>query len=408
MTAEHRRNPAGKNLDVRSSDLMAPAIAKLIQQRSLMIGVLFAIISIIFAVISPDQFYRSYLLGYMAWLGLTLGCMSFLMIQHLTGGAWGIVMRRQLEAATRTLPLLALLFIPLIIGMRHLYVWTNAEVMGRDEHLKDLTHSYLTPAGFIIRAVIYFAIWIYLSYRLNKLSAEQDNPPTRTLSPRFRTIAAPGLLLYALTMSFAIIDWVMSLTPPWISTIYAMIYLVGQCLAAICFVVVVERIFVSYKPMSEYLRPKEVHDHGKFMLTFIMLWAYFSFSQLLIIWAGNLPDEITFYTRRFNHGWEYLALFLLLGHFAVPFALLLSRPLKRDPRRLVWIAVWLMFMRYVDLYWFIEPNFHQAFYYHFLDLIVPVAIGGLWLAEFFRNVRQRPLLPLHDPHAVELLELVHD
>ncbi len=408
MTAEHGKNPAAKNLDVRGSNLMAPAVAQLIQQRSLMVGILFGIISIIFAVISPVQFYRSYLLGFMDWLGLSLGCMAFLMIQHMTGGAWGMVMRRYLEAATRTLPLMALLFIPLIAGMRHLYIWTNADEMSHDQHLKALTHSYLTPTGFVVRGVIYFAVWLFIAFRLNKVSAEQDSPPTRNLSPRFRTIAAPGLLLYALTISFAIIDWVMSLTPPWISTIYPLIYIVGQCLSAICFVVVVERIFVSYRPVSEYLRAKEVHDHGKFMLTLIMLWTYFSFSQLLIMWAGNLPDEITFYTRRFNHGWEYLAIFLLLGHFAVPFAILLSRPLKSDPRRLVWVAVWLTFMRYVDLYWFIEPNFHPTFYYHFLDLIVPVAIGGLWLGAFFRNVRQRPLLPLHDPHAVELLELVHE
>jgi hypothetical protein len=397
-----------KNVDVKPSDLMAPPVAQLIQQRSLMIGILFAIISLIFAFISPDQFFRSYLLGYMAWLGLTLGCMSFLMINHMTGGAWGMVARRYMEAAIGTLPLMAVLFIPLIVGMHHVYVWTHADAMTHDQHLVDLTHSYLTASGFVWRAVIYFAIWLFLAYRLNKLSAEQDNPPTRNFSPRFRTIAAPGILLYAFTMSFAVIDWVMSLTPPWISTIYAMIYLVGQTLSAICFIVVVERIFVPYKPVSQYLRPKEVHDHGKLMLTFIMLWAYFSFSQLLIIWAGNLPDEITFYTRRFHYGWEYVGLFLIVFHFAVPFAMLLSRPLKRDPRRLVWVAVWLIFMRYVDLYWFIEPNFHQGFYWHFLDAIVPVAIGGFWLAFFFRNVRRRPLLPLHDPHAMELLELVND
>jgi hypothetical protein len=391
-----------------NTEMMAPPVAQTIQQRSLVIGVVFTIIAAVFAFLSPDQFFRSYLIGYMAWLGLALGCMAFLMIQHMTGGAWGMVMRRYLEAATRTLPLMAVLFIPLALGMRHLYVWTNADAMSHDEHLRALTRSYLTPTGFWVRGVIYFAIWMFIAYRLNKISAEQDNPPTRNLSPRFRAIAAPGLLLYALTISFAIIDWVMSLTPPWISTIYPLIYIVGQCLSAICFVVILERIFVPYKPVSIFLKPKEVHDHGKFMLTLIMLWAYFSFSQLLIMWAGNLPDEITFYTRRFHGGWEYLALFLLLGHFAVPFAILLSRPVKRDPRRLVWVAVWLLFMRYVDLFWFIEPNFHEGFYYHFLDLIVPVAIGGLWFALFFRNVRQRPLLPLQDLHAVDLLEVVHD
>ncbi|MGH9529126.1 MAG: hypothetical protein ACRD2S_04320 [Terriglobales bacterium] len=393
---------------INNAELMAPPVALTIQRRSLIVGVIFAIIGIIFAFINPDQFFRSYLLGFMAWLGLTLGCMSFLMLHHLTGGKWGMVVRRPLEAAISTLPLLAVLFIPLIIGMRHVYVWTDAAAMAQDAHLKDLTHSYLTPTGFVWRGIVYFVIWMLLAWRLNKVSAEQDHPPVRNLSPRFRNIAGPGLVIYSFSMSFAVIDWVMSLTPPWISTIYAMIYLVGQFLSAVCFMVVVERIFFPYKPVSSYLKPKEVQDHGKLMLTFIMLWAYFSFSQLLIIWAGNLPDEITFYTRRFHHGWEYVGLFLIAFHFAVPFAILLSRSLKRDPRRLVWVAVWVIFMRYVDLYWFIEPNFHQQFYWHFLDAVVPVAIGGFWLSLFFRNVRRRPLLPQYDPHAIELLELVHD
>ncbi len=393
---------------VNNMDMMAPPVAQTIQQRSLVIGVVFAIIAAVFAFFSPDQFFRSYLLGYMAWLGLSLGCMAFLMLQHMTGGAWGMVMRRPLEAATRTLPLMGILFLPIILGMRHLYVWTNLDIMARDPRLNQLAHSYLTPRGFVFRAVVYFVIWLLIGWRLNTISAEQDNPPTRNLSPRFRNIAAPGLLLYALTISFALIDWVMSLTPPWISTIYALIFIVGQCLSAVCFIVVVERMFFPYKPVSTYLRPKEVQDHGKFMLTLIMLWAYFSFSQLLIIWAGNLPDEIIFYTRRFHYGWEYVGLFLIVFHFAVPFALLLSRPLKRDPRRLVKVAVWMIFMRYVDLYWFIEPNFHQAFYWHFLDAMVPIAIGGLWLALFFHNVRQRPLLPLYDVHAEELFEVTHD
>jgi len=389
-------------------DFMAPPVAQVIQRRSLIVGIIFAIIAIVFAFLSPDQFFRSYLLAFMAWLGLTMGCMSYLMIFHLTGGKWGMVVRRPLEAAIGTLPLMALLFIPLIIGMRHIYVWTDAAAMAKDVRLKDLAHSYLTPTGFIWRGIVYFAIWIFLAWRLNKVSGEQDSPPTRNLSPRFRTIAAPGLVIYSFSMSFAVIDWVMSLTPPWISTIYAMIYLVGQTLSAICFMVVVERMFFPYKPMSSYLKPKEVQDHGKLMLTFIMLWAYFSFSQLLIIWAGNLPDEITFYVRRFHDGWALTGLFLIVFHFAVPFAMLLSRSLKRNVYRLVWVAVWLIFMRYVDLYWFIEPSFHQTFYWHFLDAVVPIAMGGFWLALFFRNVRKRPLLPLHDPRALELLELAHD
>jgi hypothetical protein len=391
-----------------NTNLMAPPVSQTIQQRSLVVGVIFAILAVIFAFFNPEQFFRSYLIGYLAWLGVSLGSMAFLMIHHLTGGAWGMVIRRPMEAATRVLPVMAVLFIPLIVGTKRLYIWTNADVMSRDEHLMKLTHAYLNTTGFVIRAVIYFAVWMFIAWRLNKVSAELDNPPARNLSPRFRTIAAPGILLYALTFSFAIIDWVMSLTPPWISTIYPLIFIVSQCLSAMCFMVVVESMFFPYPPVSAYLRPKEVHDHGKFMLALTMVWAYFSFSQLLIMWSGNLPDEITFYTRRFHGGWEYLAIFLLLGYFVIPFVMLLSRPLKRDPKRLLPVAVWLMFMCYVNIFWFIEPNFHQAFYFHFLDAVVPIAIGGFWLWSFFSNVRTRPLMPLYDLHAAEVLEPAHD
>jgi hypothetical protein len=200
----------------------------------------------------------------------------------------------------------------------------------------------------------------------------------------------------------------MSIDPSWISTIYGLSFLIGEVLSALCFAVVVERILVKYKPMSELLRPDYVHDHGKFMLAFIMVWAYFAFSQWLIIWAGNLPEEITWYMRRLHGGWEYVGLFLVLFHFAVPFVFLLSRPLKRDVTRLVWLAVWLLLMRYVDLFWIIEPNFSQTFSVTWADVVVPVAMGGLWLAYFFRNLRSMPLVPAYDVFANEVLEPAHE
>jgi hypothetical protein len=175
-----------------------------------------------------------------------------------------------------------------------------------------------------------------------------------------------------------------------------------------CFAVVVERILVNYKPMSEMLKPNFVHDHGKWMLTFVMVWAYFSFSQWLIIWAGNLPDEITWYMRRLYGGWGFVGLTLVIFQFAVPFVLLLSRPFKRDVRRLVWLATWIMFMRYLDLFWIIEPNFSQTFTLTLADIVVPIAIGGIWLAYFFRNLSSLPLLPAFDPSASEVLEPAHD
>lgn len=392
-------------------ELMAPEVTQTIYQRSLGIGIVFGVLSLITAFIKDtrDQFFHAYLLGFMFWLGITLGSMAFLMIQHLTGGKWGMVIRRPLEAAMKTLPLMLVFFIPIAaVGIPHLYgSWLHPD--PSDKHLWMMHNVYLTPGGYAGRAVIYFAIWLTLAFILNRWSQEQDSPPIQNLSPRFRTIAAPGIILYAFTISFAAIDWVMSLDPKWFSTIFGFIIIVGECLSAMCFMVVVERILVRYEPMASWLKPKEVHDHGKLMLTFIMLWAYFSFSQLLIIWAGDLPAEIRFFVRRLNMGWQVVGLMLVVFHFFIPFFLLLSRPFKRDPRRLVWLAVWLLFMRFLDLFWYIEPAFNPVATFrwgYLIDLLVPTAIGGIWLATFFHNLRARPLLPIYDMHAQEFLDYV--
>jgi len=400
---------------------MAPQVAHTLLQRSLGVGLLFGVASLILAIIpsTREQFFHSYLIGFMLWLGVSLGSMAFLMIQHLTGGKWGMVIRRPLEAGMNTLPLMAALFIPIpAAGLAYLYTGNHEAVGGwpgwlhydgPDAHLKMMSHSYLTIGAYVWRAVVYFAIWFIFAFFLNRLSRRQDNPPVENLSPRFRTIAAPGIILYAFSISFAVIDWIMSIDPHWYSTIFGFIFIVGQCLSAMCLMVIVERSLMDYPPYSFLLKPKEVHDHGKLMLTFVLLWAYFSFSQLLITWAGNLPMEIRFYTRRLYSGWEIIGLGLVVFHFAIPFLFLLSRPFKRNPRSLVWLAALLIFMRFIDLFWFVEPSFHKTltFYWgYFLDLIVAIAIGGFWLAFFFRNLSSRPLLPLYDLHAQEFLDYV--
>jgi hypothetical protein len=392
-------------------DLTAPEVVRKISQRSLAIGVIFALISGALAFVRPDEFYRAYLLGFMCWLGVALGSMAILMIRHLTGGGWGTVIRRILGAAMRTLPLLAVMFIPVIIGVGSLYIWARPLELVEDkhlrEHLQQITQTYLTVNGFIIRAIFYFAVWNVLSFLLSKWSKETDKPGAPDNSGRFKAVSGPGLILYGFTISFAAIDWVMSLDPSWISTIFGLLILIGEVLSAMCFAVVVERILFNYKPMSEMLTPDFVHDHGKWMLTFIMVWAYFSFSQWLIIWAGNLPAEITFYLKRLSNGWGSIGLFLVLFHFAIPFALLLSRPFKRDIRKLVWLAVWMMLMRYLDLFWIIEPNFSRTLNVTIADIVVPIAIGGIWLWYFFRNLAALPLLPAYDPDAHEVLRPAH-
>jgi hypothetical protein len=397
-------------------DLTAPEVVRKISQRSLVIGVIFALISGALALVRPDEFYRAYLLGFMCWLGVALGSMAILMIRHLTGGGWGTVIRRILGAAMRTLPVLAILFIPIIIavGQHRIYPWAMPLESIQDTHIREhlekhsfIKASYLNFSGFVMRALFYFAIWNVLSFLLSKWSKQTDHAGAPDNSGRFKAVAGPGLILYGFTISFAAIDWVMSLDPSWISTIFGLLVLIGEVLSAMCFAVVVERILFNYKPMSEMLTPDFVHDHGKWMLTFIMVWAYFSFSQWLIIWAGNLPAEITFYLKRLSNGWGSIGLFLVLFHFAIPFALLLSRPFKRDIRKLVWLAVWMMLMRYLDLFWIIEPNFSKTLTVTIADIVVPIAIGGIWLWYFFRNLAALPLLPAYDPDAHEVLQPAH-
>ena len=389
-------------------DLMAPPVVKKIGQRSLIVGVVFGIIAAILGFAKPDEFYRAYLLGFMCWLGVALGSMAIVMIRHLTGGGWGMVIRRILGAAMRTLPGLAILFIPVIVAVlqHRLYpwaIWTVSPDAVQDPHIhehlakyKFVLESYLNSSGFIIRAIVYLGICNILSFLLSHWSKQTDRSGAPDNTQKFKAVAGPGLILYGFTISFAAIDWVMSLDPSWISTIFGLIILIGEVLSAMCFAVVVERILYNYKPMSDMLKPDFVHDHGKWMLAFIMVWAYFSFSQWLIIWAGNMPEEIRWYLPRLHGGWQYGFAFLWLFHFAVPFSILLSQSLKKNVRKLVWVAVLLLFMRYFELFWQTEPQFHTYFHYSWLDAVIPIFMVALWLVFACRTYMRHPILTLYD------------
>jgi len=391
---------------MNKSDLMAPPVAQTIQQRSLVIGAIAAVVSVAGAFVAPGSFYFAYLIGFMFWLGLSLGCMAILMLHHLVGGAWSIVIRRILESGMMTLPLMFVLFIPILLHLPKLYPWAQPDKLASDAKLADIAHSYLNFNGILLRYILYFAIWIGMAYFLNRWSTEQDSIAGQS-TLRFRVMSSIGLVIYSLTISFAVIDWVMSLQARWISTIYGLLFVAGEALSAFCFVVVIESILGKRKPMSEYLTDTEVHDHGKLMLAFVMVWAYFNFSQWLIIWAGNLPEEIPWYVRRLHGGWETVGLFLVVFHFAVPFALLLSRQLKRKARTLVRLASWLILMRIVDIFWHIEPSSHPTFHLSWLHFTIIAGIGGLWMAYFFYNLRSRPLLPVNAPQTLRLLERSH-
>lgn len=380
----------------------APESVSRFQQRALLVGVLGLAACAVGAFINPDQFFRSYLLGYLLTLGVTLGCLGLVMLQHMTGGHWGIIIRRPLESATRTLPLLAVFFIPLLAGIRRLYVWTRPEKVTLSPFQKD----YLTIPGYIARAVLYFAVWIVLMFLLNRWSQRQDtHAEDRTLQRKMRLLSAPGFILYVLTMTFAAVDWVMSLSPQWTSTIYGFLFVGGQAISAMSLMIIVVVVLARSEPMSRVLQPRHLHDLGKLLFAFLMLWAYFSVSQLIIIWSGNLPEEISFYRPRLNGSWGALAVILLVFHFALPFALLLSRDLKRSARYLSGLAAFMILMRAVDLFWMTGPNFwasplHRSLW---LDLAAFVGIGGIWLAWFSKQLKEWPLLPLGDPNLTEAI-----
>lgn len=392
-----------------AQDYQAPESVGRLQQRALIVGVVGAVLSLIGLVRYPEQFFHSYLLAFLFILGLSLGSMGLLMLQHLTSGHWGIMIRRPLEAATRTLWLVAVLFVPIILGMKHIYgSWLKAPQSGEGA-LSEFQQSYLTPTNFIIRAVIYFAVWLLLAGALLRWSKLQDvETGNRALRRKFKLLSGPGIILYVFGIGFASIDWAMSISPHWFSTIYGFIFVAGEIISSLALVIAVLVLLSKTPPMAGLIQRRHLHDLGKLMLTFVMLWAYFSFSQLLIIWSGNLPDEISFYRLRLYGGWGVVAVIVLIFHFFVPFFLLLSSDLKRNPNLLPAVGFLLIFMRLVDLFWNTRPDFSQNNALPSLfDFVVPITLIGLWLAFFARNLKVLPLLPLGDPKLEEAIE-VHE
>jgi hypothetical protein len=348
-------------------------------------------------IFSPDQFFRSYLIAYLFWIGVALGCLPILMLQYITGGLWGAALRRVLESGTRTIPVMAVLFLPIVLGLHHLYEWTHADLVAQDPVLQYKSF-YLNVPFFLARAALYFAVWMAVIFFLNRWSSEQDAHDDPSLGKRLHYLSRGGLLLYALTMTFASIDWAMSLEPHWYSTIYGILFIGGQVLSAFAFAIPVTALMADREPLSEILTPGVFQDLGKLLLAFIMLWAYFNFSQFIITWSGNLPEEIPWYLKRSGTGWQAIAIALVVLHFALPFFILLSRDLKRNRRRLAMVALVVLFLRFVDVYWMIAPAFSPGvFTVHWMDLLAVVGLGGLWLYFFVGQLQGRPLMPLNDP-----------
>ncbi len=402
-----------------AQDYKAPESVSRLEKRALVLGVLGIVGCIAGWIIQKDVFIRSYLVAFLAVLGLSLGSLGLLMLQHLTGGHWGIMIRRPLESATRVLWLVAGFFIPLIFGMQYLYRthtvgtdvrigWLDAPKPGEEGALSNLQQSWLTHNAFLGRALLYFVIWIGLALLFNALSVQQDaNKDDRKLRARIKFFAGPGIILYVFAMSFAAIDWVMSLSPHWASTIYGFMFVAGQAISAMSLMILVVVMLAQSETFSHIVQERHLHDLGKLLFAFNMLWAYFSFSQLLIIWSGNQPEEITFYHQRLQGGWGVVAVGVLLLHFFLPFLVLLSHDVKRNKRLIPIVAAWMIAMRVLDIFWLTQPEFLRTPFENpaalLWDATAILGLGGLWFWFFASQLKRRPLLPLGDPKLEEAI-----
>ncbi|HEY0171074.1 MAG TPA: hypothetical protein VGB98_08620 [Pyrinomonadaceae bacterium] len=401
----------------------APADLGRYRGRALLVGVVFLVVGAVLAFLMGRASHfggvvhvlRSYLVGFFLVTGVSVGSLAWLCLGHMTGGAWAVTSRRLFEAAARCIPLCAVLFIPVVVSLfvhEHghegghnlsVYEWSDPSVVAGDPALQH-KRPYLNVPFFIVRGVIYFAIWLGMALVLSRWSAQQDRTADPRVRRRLQDISGPGILLFGLTVSFAAIDWGMSLEPHWFSTIYGLIIMAGWGLSALAFMITVATWLGSREPMAAAYQPLHFHDWGKLLLALVMLYAYFSFSQFLIIWAGNLPEEIPFYLRRLRGGWQVVGMLIILFHFMLPFVLLLSRGRKRAPRSLRRIALLMIFMRVVDLIFFFAPSVHQGgeaewgardLLSSFLPMFaMALGLGGVWLWFYLGQLASRPLLPL--------------
>lgn len=384
-----------------------PAGLKRFQQIALVVGALFVALLMVGYLLNRDQFFHSYLFAFSFWVGISVGSLALLMLQHLSGGGWGLVIRRVLEAATQTLPLMAVLFVPILLGAHSIYSWTHEGEIAKHPVLA-LKTKYLNLPFFSVRSAIYFAVWILLAYLLTRWSSLQDQTADREYTKKMRVLSGPGMVLLVFTVTFGSIDWFMSLDPEWYSTIYGLIFVASWAVSALAFTIAALGTLSKYEPVSNFVGQYHFHDLGKLLLALVMLWTYFSFSQFLIIWSGNLPEEIHWYIPRTHGGWGAIALFVVILHFAFPFLFLLSRNFKRDSGKLVSIAILILIMRLFDLLWTIVPSFTgEHFHVSWMDIVAPIGIGGLWLAFFAWRLSKRPLIPINDPQFETVLEQKH-
>jgi hypothetical protein len=373
-----------------------------------------AALLLIGGLLNPTAFFRAYLVGYLFWLGIALGCFAILMLHNLTGGGWGVVLRRLLEASASTLPLLAVLFLPVALGVHHLYIWTDPA--HHDAVLAEKA-VYLNVPFFLARAAIYFALWGLVAFLLVHGSHHLERSYDSARARRVQLLSGPGLIVYGLGITFAAIDWVMSLEPHWFSSIFGVIVGASQVLSALCFCILLLCLLAEREPLASVMTVELWHDLGNLLLAFVMIWTYVSFSQFLLIWSGNLPEEITWYLHRSEGLWGVIAWLLVLGVFVVPFLALLMRDVKRHPRRLALVAGGVLAFQVVHQYWLVAPSFaatgHEfaaegehatPWLWVWLDLAAWATVGAAWLLYFLWRLDAWPLTPRPDPAAAEELQ----
>jgi len=424
---------------ITPQDFAPPAVIDRMRSRCLTVGVVFSLLLVVLPFVFKDKdgwtiFLRSWLFSFMFWLGLTLGSLVLLMLQYTSGGNWGRLGRRIWEAAAGNWWLMFLFWLPIAIGMKRLFVWTHRPPEGSAELAKfmahygaDKIHYYLNTPFFLVRGVFYFAGWAVLYYFLKRWSIREEAGTTTPAQFVFiQNLSGFGIVFYGLTITFASIDWTMYLYPEWWSTVWGMLFMVGQVLTTFCFTIWLFTRLSEIEPVSRIFKVDYLHDFGKLMFAFVVLWAYLSFSQWLIIWSGNMLSEIRWYLMRLYHGWQYFGTLLIFLHFVFPFALLLSRNNKRSRRKIVAISFLVLFMRLVDLFWQTAPNFYPGAKaglgqasaaavglnnFGLLDaamyVICPIAMGGIWLFFFYLRLSKRSLMPVNDPGFVQMLEAKH-
>ena len=371
------------------------------QQNFLIAGVAGVVLCGVAAFFDRSAAMASYLTAYLFWLGIALGSLAIVMLHYLVGGFWGFLIRRPLEAAMMTLPLMGLLLLPLLLDLGSLYPWARPAAVAADAVLQH-KQPYLNVSFFVIRAAIYYTLWIGLALVMNAGSKRQDQTEDPGPTRWTQTFAAPGLVLYFLSMTFAAVDWGMSLEPDWYSSIYGVMLMIGQGLSTLAAMAIVASFLARVRPLSDLARPDAFHDVGNLMLAFTMLWAYMSFSQYLITWMGNLTEEIPWYLHRSIGLWWWLALGLILFHFFLPFFLLLNREAKRQHESLWKIAVLILIVHAANDAWLVLPALRPSNPLRFWAVIPAfVGIGGLWAAVFTWQLKGKPLVPRNDPMLAE-------